>query len=135
MTGLDSAAALDGVSAHRSAGTPSPLAGEESIAALSVLEFGAVLELVAGHAAGELGRERVRFRRPSADGEWIAAELAPVGELLSFFDRGGTVDAFAVPPLARVVGHLRLEGSVLDGSELAAIHRTLIAARAFWRSR
>jgi len=129
MTGLDSAAALDGVSAHRSAGTPSPLAGEESIAALSVLEFGAVLELVAGHAAGELGRERVKSRRPTADGEWIAAELAPVGELLSFFDRGGTVDAFAVPPLARVVGHLRLEGSVLEGPELAAIHRTLIAAR------
>ena len=129
MTGLDSAAALDGVSAHRSAGTPSPLAGEESIAALSVLEFGAVLELVAGHAAGELGRERVKSRRPSADGEWIAAELAPVGELLPLLDRGGTVDAFAVPPLARVVGHLRLEGSVLEGPELAAIHRTLIAAR------
>ncbi len=129
MTGLESEATRNGVSAQRSADTPSPLAGEGSLAALEVLEFDRVLDLVAGHAAGELGAERVRARRPSADRDWIEGELAPVAELLSFFGRGGVVDAFPVPSLRGVIGRLRLEGSVLEGHELAAIHRTLAAAR------
>jgi len=129
MTGLESETTRDGVSAHRSADTPSPLAGEGSLEALAVLEFDRVLELVAGHAAGELGAERVRARRPSADRDWIEGELAPVAELLSFFAQGGGVDAFPVPSLRGVIGRLRLEGSVLEGHELAAIHRTLVAAR------
>ena len=77
MTGPESEATRNGVSAHRSAGTPSPLAGEGSAAALEVLEFDQVLELVAGHAAGALGAERIRARRPSADRDWIEGELAP----------------------------------------------------------
>ena len=129
MIGPESEATRNGVSAHRSAGTPSPLAGEGSLAALEVLEFDQVLELVAGFAAGDLGAERVRSRRPSADPDWIEGELAPVAELLAWFGRGGAIDAFPVPPLRGVIARLRLEGSVLEGHELAAIHRTLSAAR------
>jgi len=129
MTGLESDATLNGVSAQRSAGTPSPLAGEGSGVALEVLEFDRVLELVAGHAAGALGAERVRARRPSSSREWIEGELLPVAELLSYFGRGGSIDSFPVPSLGGVIARLRLEGSVLEGHELAAIHRTLIAAR------
>ena len=129
MIGLESEATRNGVSAHRSAGTPSPLAGEGSVAALGVLEFDRVLDLVAGYAAGPLGAERVRARRPTADLGWIDGELAPVAELLSYFGRGGTLDAFPVPRLGGVIARLRLEGSVLEGHELAAIHRTLAAAR------
>jgi DNA mismatch repair protein MutS2 len=128
MIGLDSAAAPDGVSAHRSAGTPSPLAGG-SDAALLVLEFSRVLELVAQHAAGPLGAARIRARHPSSDSDWIAGELAPVAELLVLLNRGLEVDAFAVPPLERVVSRLRIEGSVLEGTDFAAVHRTLVAAR------
>ena len=129
MTGLESEATRNGVSAHRSAGTPSPLAGEGSLTALEVLEFDRVLDLVAGYAAGSLGAERVRARRPSADPDWIEGELAPVAEVLSYFGRGGTLDAFPVPALRGVIARLRLDGSVLEGHELAAIHRTLTAAR------
>jgi len=129
MIGPESEATRNGVSAHRSAGTPSPLAGEGSAAALHVLEFDQVLELVAGHAAGALGAERIRGRRPSADRDWIDGELAPVAELLAYFGRGGAVDAFPVPALRGIMARLRLDGSVLEGHELAAIHRTLIAAR------
>lgn len=130
MTALVSSAVQDGVSAHRSAGTPSPLGQEAVGAALDVLEFGRALELVAGHAAGPLGAARIRARTPSGSLEWIRAELAPVAELLGFFAEGGEVDVGAVPPLEGVLSRLRLEGSVLEGGELVAIQRTLGAARA-----
>ncbi len=130
MTALDSTAVQDGVSAQRSAGTPSPLGPDASGAALTVLEFERVLELVAQHAAGPLGAERVRARRPAADLAWIREELAPIGELLGFFADGGDVDVVPVPPLSSVLSRLRLEGSVLEGGELLAIQRTLAAARA-----
>ncbi|HEV8597772.1 MAG TPA: Smr/MutS family protein [Gemmatimonadales bacterium] len=129
MTALDSTAVQDGVSAQRSAGTPSPLGPEASSAALAVLEFERVLELVAQHAAGPLAAYRVRARRPLADFEWIREELAPIGELLGLLADGGDVDVTPVPPLATVLSRLRLEGSVLEGAELLAIQRTLGAAR------
>jgi DNA mismatch repair protein MutS2 len=117
------------VSAQQSAGTPFQLSEGVVAAALESLEFSQVLELVAGHAAGPLGADRVRRRRPSGSAEWIAGELAPVAELLELFESGGAVDAIAVPPLDSVLTRLRLDGSVLDGHELFAIHRTLSAAR------
>ncbi|HEV8612298.1 MAG TPA: hypothetical protein VGQ73_02235, partial [Gemmatimonadales bacterium] len=129
MTVLDSTAVPDGVSAHWSAGTPSPL-GPEASAALEVLEFRGVLDLVADGAAGPLGAARVRGRQPSSDLEWIRAELAPVAELLGVFADGGSLDVLPVPELAAVLSRLRLEGSVLEGRELVAIQRTLVAARA-----
>jgi len=130
MTALVSSAVQDGVSAHRSAGTPSPLGQEAVGAALEVLEFQCALELVAAHAAGPLGAERILERRPSGSLDWIRAQLAPVAELLGFFAEGGDLDVSAVPPLAAVLSRLRLEGSVLEGLELVAIQRSLGAARA-----
>src|SRR5687768_3305119 len=121
MMAPDAVAEPNGVSARRSAGTPFPLPPEAVVSALAVLEFAAALELVAGYAAGSLGADRVRGRRPSADAAWIEGELAPIAELLELFARGDGVDVAPVPPLASVLGRLRLEGSVLEGSELAAV--------------
>ncbi len=129
MTARVSTAVQDGVSAHWSAGTPSPLGQEAVGTALEVLEFQPVLHLVAGYAVGPLGAERVRSRRPSGSLEWIRGELAPVGELLGFFAEGGDVDVAPVPALGAVLSRLHLEGSVLEGLELVAIQRTLSAAR------
>ena len=130
MMALDSTAVQDGVSAHQSAGTPSPLGAPAAGAALEVLEFERVLELVAERAAGPLGAARVLARRPSGALEWIQEELAPIGELLGFFADGGDVHVIPVPALAAVLSRLRLAGSVLEGVELSAIQRTLSAARA-----
>ena len=130
MTALESTAVQDGVSAHRSAGTPSPLEPEAVAAALEVLEFHRVLDLVAAHAAGPLGAARVRSRRPSADFPWIQGELALVAELLGCYADGIDLDVPAVPELALVLARLRVEGSVLEGTELVAVRRTLTAARA-----
>ena len=129
MTSLDSTAVQDGVSAQRSAGTPSSFR-EAVFPALEALEFGRALEIVAGFAAGPLGGERIRSRRPAADPEWIRAELAPVDELLGLYARRATLDVVPVPPLEAVLGRLRLPGAVLEGIELVAVRQTLSAARA-----
>lgn len=129
MMSPDAVAEANGVSAHRSAGTPFPLPPQASAAALAVLEFSSALELVASFAAGPLGADRIRARHPVDGMAWIAGELAPIAELLGLFAEGGGIDVAPVPPLARVLGRLRLDGSVLEGLELAAVRKTLAAAR------
>jgi DNA mismatch repair protein MutS2 len=129
MMAPSSAGVANGVSAQQSAGTPFQLPPSAFSAALAILEFEPAIDLVAAYAAGPLGAAQVRARRPSGDAAWIAGELAPVAELLTLFGQGGEVDAVAVPPLASVLARLSLEGSVLEGHELASVHRTLGAAR------
>ena len=128
MTALDPSAVPDGVSAHRSAGTPSPL-GARAETALQVLDFSQALELIAGRAAGPLGGARVRQRRPSGARDWIRGELAQLGELLAFFADGGDLSVSPVAELSPVLARLRLEGSVLEGTELLAIRQTIASAR------
>jgi DNA mismatch repair protein MutS2 len=118
-----------GVPAHIEAGTPSPLAEESVTEALDTIEFAPVVELVAAHAVGPLGKARVRARRPSADLAWIGVELARAGEVAGLFRRGDGLLAEPIPDVTRTLGRLRVEGSVLEGVELATLHRVLVAAR------
>ncbi|HEU4700655.1 MAG TPA: Smr/MutS family protein [Gemmatimonadales bacterium] len=129
------------------AGTPSALEDQESVTvapaayaaeplpeawtaeALETIEFQAVLDLVAGYAAGPEGAARVRARRPTDDVRWIRDELARVGEVIALFRRGDALLAEAVPDLARPLARLRLEGSILEGPELLGIRQALAAAR------
>ncbi len=118
-----------GVPAHFQGGTPSPLPDEDCADALETLEFAPVVELVAAHAVGPLGRARVLARRPSSDLAWIGVELARVGEVAGLFRRADALLAEPIPDVTRALGRLRVEGSVLEGHELAALHRVLVAAR------
>ncbi|HEU5041269.1 MAG TPA: Smr/MutS family protein [Gemmatimonadales bacterium] len=119
----------DGVPAHAQGGTPSPLPAAQCADALETVELEAVLALVAGWAAGPMGAARVLARRPSDDLDWIRLELARTGEVAGLFRRGDRLLAEAVPDVSRGLARLRIEGSVLDGLELAAIRRVLAAAR------
>jgi dsDNA-specific endonuclease/ATPase MutS2 len=110
-------------------GTPLPLPAEATADALEDLEFGAVLDRVAGHAAGPLGAEVVRSRRPTGDRVWIEAELALVHEAASLVRTRQGISAEPVPDIARGTGRLGVPGSVLEISEMIAIRRTLAAAR------
>jgi DNA mismatch repair protein MutS2 len=118
-----------GVPAHAQGGTPSPLPPDQSADALETIEFGQVVELLAGRAVGPLGAARVRARRPTDDLAWITGELARVGEVAGLFRRGDALLAEPIPDVGRSLGRLRIEGSVLEGADLAALQRVLVAAR------
>ena len=119
----------DGVPTDSEAGTPSPLPAERSADGLETIEFGPVLDLVAGYAVGPLGAARVRARRPTLDLDWIRLELARVGEVAGLFRRGDALLTEAVPDVSRALARLRIEGSILEGNDLVAIQRVLGAAR------
>jgi DNA mismatch repair protein MutS2 len=110
-------------------GTPSPLPEERTGDGVEAIELDAVLEVVAGHAAGPLGAARVRERRPTLDLEWIRLELARVGEVASLFRRGDGLLAEPVAEVAGALARLRIEGSVLEGQDLVAIQGMLGTAR------
>jgi DNA mismatch repair protein MutS2 len=130
MTGERDPLSPDGVLASADVGTPFVLEGKGSgAAALAVLDFPLVLAEVAGLAAGALGAESILRRLPSADVGWIAAELATVAELARLARENRGLVAEAVPDLTAPLGRLRVSGSVLEGSELLAILRTLRATR------
>ena len=119
----------DGVPAQLLGGTPLPLPEDQSADALDTIEFASVLELVAAHAVGPLGAERVRGRRPTADLIWIRAELDRVGEVAALFRRGDGLVAEPIPDVSPALARLRIEGSVLEGVDLAALLRVFLAAR------
>ena len=92
-----------GVPAHAQGGTPSPLPPGQSGDALETIEFGQVVELVAGRAVGPLGAARVRGRRPTDDLVWITGELARVGEVAGLFRRGDALLAEPIPDVGRAL--------------------------------
>ena len=97
-----------GVPAHEQGGTPSPLPPEQCADALETIEFDQVVELVARHAVGPLGAERVHARRPTDDLEWIIGELARVGEVAALLAPGRRAAGGADPgrdPRARPASH------------------------------
>ena len=101
----------------------------DSTAALGSLEFAAVLDVIAGRAAGPLAASRIRELRPGTDPSHINLELARVGELLGLHRRGERLVVPAVPDLRSALGRLRVEGSVLEVGELADVRRTTTAGR------
>lgn len=102
------------------AGTPS---------LLETVEFPAVLERVAAHAAGPLGAARVRARGPGTDPDAIRAALAQVSELAALFLSDDALRAEPVPDIAPALTLLDVAGSALEGLALADLGRALTAAR------
>jgi dsDNA-specific endonuclease/ATPase MutS2 len=120
----------DGVPAHLEGGTPLPLPTSQSADALETIEFAAVLERISAHTVGPMGASRVTSRRPTDDLHWIRAELDRVAEVAGLFRRGDGLLAEPIPDVDRTLARLRIEGSVLEGVELAAMLRVLVAADA-----
>src|SRR5690242_21777437 len=89
-----------GVPVYSTPGTPSPLADAGTADALETIELEPVLARVAAHAAGPLGAERVRIRRPTSDIDWIRGELARVAEVAGLFRGGDGLLAEPVPDVA-----------------------------------
>jgi DNA mismatch repair protein MutS2 len=97
--------------------------------ALEVLEFAAVLDVVAGFAASADGAAAVRSLMPSADGEWARQELRLVGEGMTLLAREGGWPFPGLPDLREPLGRLRLDGYTWDGPTLLAGGVLIAAAR------
>ena len=126
MTEQGHIASPHGVLVSADAGTPFALAEDDGFEAL---ELPAVLERVAAYAAGPLGHEAILARRPSDDVAWISGELQTVAELARLVRDNRGVAAEPVPEVDSALSRLRVAGSVLEGSQLLAIRRTLVASR------
>ena len=134
MTSADRSQAQPGVRTSADVGTPIALEsngarGGSTDGTLATLEFPAALELVAWHAVGPLGADAVRTRHPSDDVAWVDAEMTDVAEAAALARRDQGIVAEAVPDLRSPLARLRITGSVLEGVDLLAIRRTLVAAR------
>ncbi|HEX6536865.1 MAG TPA: endonuclease MutS2 [Gemmatimonadaceae bacterium] len=86
--------------------------------ALSVLEFPAVLALVAQRASSTAGAARVRSLAPSTDRAWIEREHARVAAMRALVTGEGGWHPEPIPDLAQSLGRLRAVGSVWSGEEL-----------------
>jgi DNA mismatch repair protein MutS2 len=97
--------------------------------ALNVLEYREALDLVARFASSGLGADAVRALSPSADLGFIEPELARVEEMRSFLrgDSGWSVPA--IPDVREGLRKLRVEGSVLDGTQLRDVGVLLASSR------
>jgi DNA mismatch repair protein MutS2 len=86
--------------------------------ALRVLEFPAVLAVVAERASSPMGAERVRALAPSRDRGWIRDELARVAAVRALAAAEGGWRPEPVPELDASLRRLRAAGSVWRGEEL-----------------
>ena len=86
--------------------------------ALQVLEFPAVLAVVAERATSALGAERVRALRPSRDRGWIRDELARVAAVRALAASEGGWRPEPIPELDAPLRRLRAAGGSWRGDEL-----------------
>ncbi|GIW50720.1 MAG: endonuclease MutS2 [Gemmatimonadales bacterium] len=119
----------EGVQATVVAGTPSSLPPVASPSVLDQLQFDRALELVARHAVNPMAAARVRARRPLADVGLLEESLAAVEELRRVLARDDPFRPEPVPDLSGVIERLGVEGSVLEGVELAGLLLGLSAMR------
>jgi len=93
-----------------------------------VLEFAAVLELLADQTASLLGRQRAAALRPSADGEEVARLLAETRECRSLLGHGPLGGLERATDIRPALGRAAVAGTRLPAPELLAVAQTLEAA-------
>ena len=97
--------------------------------ALTVLEFGAALDMVAGHAGSPAGARRVRALTPMTDAAAIDHALDQVDAIRRLMDEDGGFAPELVPELDAPLARLRVPGTAWTGPELRLAHTLLGASR------
>ena len=97
--------------------------------ALTVLEFGAALDMVAGHAGSPAGARRVRSLTPHTSHAAINHALDQVDAIRRLMDEDGGFAPEAVPELDAPLARLRVPGTAWTGPELRLAHTLLVASR------
>ena len=100
---------------------------------LRVLEYPAVLEILAAEAASILGRQRAALLLPSAEEDVVAHRLAETGEARELLRQGPLGGLERAMDIRTAVGRAEITGARLAPSELVAVADTLEAAHALRR--
>ena len=97
--------------------------------ALNVLEFARALDIVAGYASSALGARAVRERVPLVDREGLEQEQSRVFAMVALVrsDLGWSMPP--IPDCAPALARLRVEGTLLAGSEMLSLGTLLRASR------
>ncbi|HEX2721537.1 MAG TPA: hypothetical protein VHM24_01365, partial [Gemmatimonadaceae bacterium] len=97
--------------------------------ALTVLEFPAALDLVAGYASSSLGAERVRELRPSTLRDDIEREHARVTAVRNLVEGESSWRPQQIHDIRSAFSRLRVEGASLSAADLLAVGRFLRSSR------
>lgn len=97
--------------------------------ALGVLEFARVLDVVAGHAGSDLGRERVLALSPTDERPWIEREHARVSAVRALMVADERWSPARAPDVREPLSRLRVEGTSWSAVELVAGAQLLSASR------
>ncbi|HEX4588516.1 MAG TPA: DNA strand exchange inhibitor protein [Gemmataceae bacterium] len=101
---------------------------------LELLEFDKVRELLAGFAAGSLGRELARAVEPSTDVEAIRRELALVSEMVVALGLGQSPPFGGLHDVRLTVRRASI-GAMLSAEQLLEVSETLTCTGAIYRYR
>ena len=96
---------------------------------LSVVEFPAVLEVVAGRASSSMGSERVRASSPSGDRAWINAEHERVQAMRAMLAGELRWDPEPIPDVRGAAERLRVAGTSLEAQSLLSLAILLRSSR------
>ncbi len=119
----------EGVRVTEVASTPSSFSAVASPDTLAQLELPAALAAVARRAVSALGAARVQARRPRADAQWVAGQLADVAELAAALAREDPFRPEPVADLTETLAALAVQGGVLEAPALVALGGALAAMR------
>jgi DNA mismatch repair protein MutS2 len=96
---------------------------------LRVLEFDKVVDIVAGFAASEPGKTRVRSMKPVADRELATGRLRETREFMNILQRGESPSLDGILDVGQAVEKLGVSGNILSPAELLNMATTLAAGR------
>ncbi len=104
---------------------------------LNVLEYPAILNILAGYAASDMGREAAQTLYPSTDRSWILRRLAETAEMRFLIDHDIRIPLAGMRDIRPILDHLGKKQAVLEPTELLQISDTLSACanlKAFFSS-
>lgn len=96
--------------------------------ALRVLEYGAILEILAGHAASSLGRARALSLVPLTHGADVERALSETTEARYLLDQPGGIPLGGVTDIRPFIERAAV-GALLDPKDLLAVSATFSAAK------
>ncbi|WP_130819059.1 endonuclease MutS2 [Anaerococcus vaginimassiliensis] len=87
---------------------------------LEVLEYGKILDKLAGYARSSLIKEQIHDLRPSTDTYYIKRELEYAASMEKVIRKNGNIDLFGLYDLSEIVNYIRKNG-ILDPADLIKV--------------